>query len=143
MEDTSVGFALIGIETDQFATFEENHKREAKTELGTGLEFQFDEEDKVITVLFAVSFRQKKKTFLKLQVACYFIISDESFDIFSDDSEITLSKGFLTHITMITVGTVRGVLHAKTESTIFNEYLLPTIDVTKMVTEDINFSLDS
>jgi hypothetical protein len=49
----------------------------------------------------------------------------------------------MTHLTMITVSSVRGVLHAKTEGTIFNKYLLPTLDVTEMVKEDVEFSLNS
>ena len=47
----------------------------------------------------------------------------------------------MTHITMISISSVRGVLHAKTEGTEFNKYLLPTLDVTKMVEEDIKFDI--
>ena len=43
---------------------------------------------------------------------------------------------------MITVGTLRGVLHAKTENTEFNEFFLPTINVTDLIKEDIRFNLD-
>lgn len=143
MKEDNVGFALVGIKTEQFATFDENYKDKTNTSLNTGLEFQFNKEGKIIVVVVTVTFEQNKKAFLKLQVSCHFKISEESFKGFCDAARITLPKGFMTHLTMITVSSVRGVLHAKTEGTIFNKYLLPTLDVTKMVKEDVSFSLDS
>lgn len=143
MKEGSVGFALVGIKTEQFATFEDNYKDKAKTNLNTGLEFKFNKDEKLLAVVVTIIFEQNKKAFLKLQVSCHFRISDESFKNYCDDSVITLPQGFMTHLTMITVSSVRGVLHAKTEGTIFNKYLLPTLDVTKMVKEDIEFSLDN
>jgi hypothetical protein len=38
---------------------------------------------------------------------------------------------------MLTIGTTRGVLHAKTEHTLFNQYLLPTINVNDIVKEAV------
>lgn len=143
MKEGSVGFALVGIKTEQFATFEDNYKDKAKTNLNTGLEFKFNKEEKLIAVVVTIIFEQSKIAFLKLQVSCHFRISDESFKDFCDDSKIILPKGFMTHLTMITVSSVRGVLHSKTEGTIFNKYLLPTLDITKMVKEDVEFSLDN
>jgi hypothetical protein len=143
MKEANVGFALVGIKTEQYATFNENYKDKAKIGLNTGLEFKFNKEDKIIAVVVAITFEQNKKAFLKLQVSCHFKISEDSFKGFCNDSIITLPKGFMTHLTMITVSSVRGVLHAKTEGTIFNKYLLPTLDVTEMVKEDVEFSLNS
>jgi hypothetical protein len=37
---------------------------------------------------------------------------------------------------MITVGTARGVLHAKTEGTTLNKFFIPTVNVVEMVTDD-------
>ncbi|WP_064967610.1 hypothetical protein [Tenacibaculum ovolyticum] len=143
MKEGNVGFALVGIKTEQYATFKENYKEKAKIGLNTGLEFKFNKEDKIIAVVVAITFEQNKKAFLKLQVSCHFKISEDSFKGFCDNVIITFPKGFMTHLTMITVSSVRGVLHAKTEGTIFNKYLLPTLNVTKMVKENVEFSIDS
>jgi len=141
MAQDKVGFALVGIKTEQFATFDENYSEKAKTGLNTSLEFKFNKDDKLIAVFVTIIFEQNKKAILKLQVSCHFKISDDSFNSFCANSVITLPKGFMTHLTMITVSSVRGVLHAKTESTFYNKYLLPTIDITKMVKSDVEFSL--
>jgi len=37
----------------------------------------------------------------------------------------------------LTVGTVRGILHTKTEGTNFNGFVIPTINVTELVTSDV------
>jgi hypothetical protein len=41
---------------------------------------------------------------------------------------------------MLTVGTARGVLHAKTENTKYNRYVLPTINVASMIKNDAVFN---
>lgn len=143
MKEGDIGFALFGIKTEQYATFKENYKDKTKTRLNTGIEFKFNKDEKLIAVFVTIIFEQSKKAFLKLQVSCHFKISEDTFNGFCDDSKITFPKGFMTHLTMITVSSARGVLHGKTEGTIFNNYLLPTLDVTEMVKEDVEFSFDS
>jgi hypothetical protein len=38
---------------------------------------------------------------------------------------------------MLCVGTLRGVLHAKTENSVYNKFYLPTINVNDLVKTDI------
>jgi hypothetical protein len=51
--------------------------------------------------------------------------------------QFTLPKSIATHFVVLAVGTLRGVLHAKVENTFLNGFLMPTINVTEMVKEDI------
>lgn len=136
-----IGFKLTGLKTEQFATFEENYSEKGKTGLQTGIEFKFNKEEKVIGVLVTFMFAQKKKVFLKITVSCHFTIENESFKSFCKESKIIFPKGFIIHLTMITISSARGVLHAKTEGTVFNKFLLPTLDVTEIVKKDVEFSL--
>lgn len=55
---------------------------------------------------------------------------------------LVIPKGFLRHLAMLTVGTSRGILHAKTEGTCFNKYVLPTINVTLIIKEDATFNFN-
>jgi hypothetical protein len=138
--EEKVGFALLGLKTEQFATFEENFSQKKTTNLTTGLEFIISKE-KQIAVFIAITFEQTKKAFLKIQISCHFGIAPESWDKFCLGSKIVFPKDFMAHITMLTIGSARGVLHAKTEGTIFNKFLLPTIDVTALIKEDAEFTL--
>lgn len=139
--EKKVGFALLGLKTEQFATFEENFSQKKKTNLTTGLEFKINKDVKQISVFATFTFEQTKKAFLKIQISCHFGIAPDSWDKFCSESSIVFPKGFMAHLTMLTVGSARGVLHAKTDGTQFNKFLLPTIDVTTLINEDAEFPL--
>src|SRR5690606_10423391 len=87
------------------------------------------------------TFEQSKKAFLKVQVSGHFSITEEAFNEFCKEDKIIFPKGFMCHLTIIVVSSARCVLHAKTEGSNFNKFLLPTIDVTKIVSDDIEFHL--
>jgi hypothetical protein len=44
---------------------------------------------------------------------------------------------------MITVGTTRGVLYAKTENSPYSKYIVPTINVAEMIEKDAIFEINS
>ncbi|MPN63841.1 hypothetical protein SDC9_211608 [bioreactor metagenome] len=52
---------------------------------------------------------------------------------------LLVPKNFMQHLAVITIGTARGILHAKTENTPFNQYVLPTINVSEMIKDDVTF----
>lgn len=58
------------------------------------------------------------------------------------DGSYLVTQGLATHFAVLTVGSARGILHAKTEGTIYNQYLLPTIDIKEMIQEDIILHLE-
>lgn len=70
---------------------------------------------------------------------------DDSWNSFEDvkNSELTIPKNFISHLVMLSIGSTRGVLHAKTENTMFNKFLLPTINVNELIKEDMKFVMDS
>jgi len=137
----TIGFLLQDIQTVQFATFDESFTEDGKTELNTGLKFGIDEKEHLIEVIASVKFLQKKKPFLKLDIACRFTITDEAWNDFLKDKQIIIPVAFIRHLSVITIGTTRGVLHAKTENTPFQQFLLPAINVQEMITEDLIIDL--
>ena len=138
-ENTQVGFALKGIKTEQFAIFEENYSPKKETSLGTELQFKLDQNNKQIAVFLGFEFLQGKKVFLKIQVSCHFKIEDSSWNSLIQENKLIVPKGFLAHLAMITTGTSRGVLFAKTEATPFSTFIVPTLNVAEMIKEDVSF----
>lgn len=134
-----IGFSLQKVTTEQFAILEEFYKEGDDIQLGTNLKFGINDEKHLIVVILSVQFTQKDKPFLKLDAACHFNINDSSWGEFLDSKkgEITFPKGFIGHLAMLTIGTTRGVLHAKTENTLFNKFLLPTINVNDIIKSDL------
>jgi len=135
----NISFSLLEIKTDQFALFEENHIENGKIKLNTNLTFGFNADDKVFLISVKYIFEMKKRPFMTIQTSCFFTIDNIALENFKAGDKTVFPKGFVAHMAMITVGTSRGVLHTKTEGTIFNKYILPTIDVTKMIPEDLIF----
>ena len=141
-ESTNVGFALQGIKTEQFAIFEDSYASKKETDLGTELKFKLDQTNKQIGVFLGFEFMQGKKVFLKIQVSCHFKIKESSWISFIQEKKIIVPKNFLVHLAMITTGTSRGILFAKTEGTEFSNFIIPTLNVAEMIQEDAIFDIE-
>jgi hypothetical protein len=136
---SSVGFQLNRVTTEQFAILPESYDKDNhETNLGIGLNFGVDNSKNAVAVFFKVQFEQQKGPFLIVEIANHFQIEDKAWESFcSDENKIVISKGFATHLLALTIGTARGVLHSKTENTEFNHFLLPTINATDLIQDDV------
>lgn len=139
--ENNIGFALRKISTIRFATIEEVHKKKGEETLTTSVKFGINKEAHYLSVLVTIQYEKQKSPFLLAEVACDFNIVKPAWEKFKVEGSdaIEVPKGFITHLTVLTIGTVRGILHAKTEGTIFNGYVLPTLNVSELVTENIRF----
>jgi hypothetical protein len=140
-----ISFILRKISTEQFAIIESAFDESKENiELGTSLRFGFNTDKRIIIPLLGVNFNQNKSPFLLLEIGCHFEIIEEHWNnLFnSDTKELKLPKGLITHLVMLSIGTLRGVLHAKTENTPFNKFFLPTINVNDLVKEDFLIKTD-
>ena len=139
----SIGFALKNITTEQFAIIEECFSSEAEIQLMTDIGFGLDKDKRVVKVQLKITYLSSDHPFIILETATYFLIKPESFESFFDEerTHLTLPAGFAQHMGVIAVGSARGILHAKTENTPFNKFLLPTINLVELVGENVKFTL--
>jgi hypothetical protein len=136
-QQSVVEFSLARIGTEQFAIIEEAFKEGTPVGLNTNLRFGIDRSNRVVAVFSQFQFEQERIPFLKIELSAQFVVAEASWQPFLRDEVTTvIPKGFLAHLAMIAVGTARGLLHAKTEGTRFNEFIVPTINVAEMVKED-------
>ncbi|MHA7864870.1 hypothetical protein [Flagellimonas marinaquae] len=141
-EETKIGFRFLGLQTEQFAVFEENYKDTNKPNFQLALEYRIKRDEKRFGCFTSMMFEIRKKPFLKLEVSSNFQILDEFWNEFVKDDQIIFPKGFVQHLTAISVSSARGVLHSKTEGTKYNKFFLPLINVEKLVDDDIKFQLE-
>ncbi len=143
-KNQSIGFSLKKVTTEQFAIIEEGFNEKGKIRLNTSLRFAADDTKKFIAVFTSFIFDSDNKPFLKIEAGCHFSIQNPAWlEMFKPEiNTLIVPKGFLTHLTMLTIGTSRGILHAKTEGTNFNKYVLPTINVTLLIKEDASFNFN-
>jgi len=140
--EQNIGFNLIGIKTEQFAIIEKAYSKDQETQFSVGLQFKIDQKYKQVGVYLTFSFEQNKNVFLTIEVSGHFKIKKESWNNFIKEDKISFPQNFMAHLTMLIVGTARGVLHAKTDDSPFNKFLIPTINVTELVKEDVQFILE-
>ena len=133
----NIRFSLTKISTDQFAIIPNSFKLGEVVNLKTSLQFGSNMESKLISVKASFQFEQLAIPFIIIEASCFFNIEPNDWNTFVQEAEIVVPKSIITHLTVLTVGAVRGILHAKTEGTNFNGFVIPTINVTELVTGDI------
>jgi len=138
----SIQFTLAKIVTKQFAAIPDVFKPKASIKLNFGLTYNFEKEQRLVGCTFKVNFSQKEAIFLVLEVSALFQIEENSWAkiLNENDEKIVLPKLIAEHLGVLVVGTSRGVLHCKTENTEFNQFILPTVDVRKLIEKDVVFS---
>lgn len=137
----NIGFALIKVTTEQFAIIESNFEDEAEIKINVNFRFAANDKKKVVAVFNSFVFETNDKQFLIIEAGCHFSIAPDSWDKMIDLklNKLIVPKEFLQHMAMLTVGTCRGILHAKTEKTCFNKYHIPTINVADLIKHDSVF----
>lgn len=142
MEDREkvVSFSISQIVTEQFAIIPDTYIENKVIEIQHELNFGIDKENKRIFARIQARFKNKGSSpFLIISVVCHFSIKPDSWSLLIETDKLKIPKYFAIHLGMLAAGTLRGVLHAKTENTYFNRFLLPTIDMGTLVADDIIF----
>jgi|GEM_PF-256714 len=137
-----VGFALRKISLDQFAVIKEAYKDGEKVSFDVSLDFGLNTDEKLFRVSSRIRFsHQQPQPFLLIEGSAEFSIEPEAWERFALEGEdaMVFPHGFVAHLAALTVGSLRGMLYVKTQDTIFNRFLIPTINVAEIVSEDVRF----
>jgi hypothetical protein len=137
----NISFRLLNIITEQFATFEIENLPDTN-ELKSELQFSINPENRVVACRMKFQFLHQNQPIVVLAVTCNFDVEESSWNtnVLSNHT-IVLPKHFLEHLCVLTIGTSRGILHAKTENTFFNKFLIPTLNASELVEKDIAFDI--
>lgn len=137
----NISFRLLNIITEQFATFEIENLPDTN-DLQSDLQFSINPENRVVACKMKFQFLYEKQPIVVLTVICNFDVEENSWNTnIVSNNKIILPKHFLEHLCVITVGTSRGILHAKTENTTFNRFIIPTLNVSNLVAKDVVFEI--
>ena len=145
MENTSktIGFSIIQISTEQFATIPEAFKVTEQAQIQHELSFGIDKNERRVYVRKSARYHHfdNPNPFIIIDVSCQFLITIEDWEKVKqvESDNIILPRDFGIHLAMLVAGTLRGILHTKTENTIFNQFVFPPIDITALVPSDVIF----
>ena len=138
-----LGFAFLNIKTSQFAVIEEAYRKTGELAIQADNKYGVSIEKRQIVVKLHFRFYKTESPFISIEVACYFEIDKKGWkQLVNENGDVLLPKNLLSHLTVLTVGTTRGILHSKTEGTKYNKYILPTINVNQLVEEDVLFTAE-
>ena len=145
MENTNktIGFGIAQINTEQFAILPEAYKESEPSQIRHELIFAIDKENKRVQVQKKARFHNLEydNPFIIIEVSCLFLINDKDWEkiLIPESGSIILPRDFGVHLAMLVVGTLRGILHTRTENTIFNQFIFPPTDVLALVPNDVIF----
>ncbi|MFI3240859.1 MAG: hypothetical protein R3Y22_09820, partial [Bacteroidales bacterium] len=72
---------------------------------------------------------------------CVYAIKPADWEKLKQGDTMIIDKGFLSYLAMQTIGTARGILHAKTEDTAFNIYIIPPINTQDVIKNNLKIEL--
>ncbi|WP_373514054.1 hypothetical protein [Persicitalea sp.] len=140
--NNNIAFGILQIVTEEFAMLPEPPKEIETFKIHHELFFGLGKEQKRIQVRKYARFEKEDgNPFMVIAVACTFEIQPESWSMLAspDSDTLVVPRDFAIHLAMVTVGTLRGVLHAKTENTPYNRFLFPPLNVVALVPEVLSF----
>lgn len=144
MSDTGISFVLAGITTEEYAELPDHFPDPKQQNIGVKLRkgILVDDTKRMIGMAAKFEFLNEDKVFLILEVVCHFKIDPDYWDSVRniEANTIALDKGLLTHFLVLTVGTARGVLHAKKPKELYN-LMLPTFDISREFKQNVVLSL--
>lgn len=142
-KNKNIGFSIIQISTEKFADLPGAFNASEQSQIQHELTFGLDKEGMRVHVQESARFHNidNPNPFIIISVSCQFLINQEDWDKIKEleSNRIILPKDFGIHLAMLVIGTLRGILHTKTENTIFNQFIFPPIDVTVLVPSDVVF----
>lgn len=137
----NISFRLLNIVTEQFATFELENVPD-NNDLKSELQFSINPDNREVACKMNFQFLHANQPIVVVTVVCNFDVEETSWnENVLSAKKITLPKHFLEHLCVITVGTARGVLHAKTENSTFNKFIIPTLNVSNLVEKEVVFEI--
>ncbi len=134
----TIPYNISHIETVQFAIFPDNFINGQEVLINTNCGYNVRSDLNQVRNVISVNYTQNEKLLMVVQLACYYDIAPEGVEAIKAEGKIPID--FLRYMGSISVGTIRGVIHAKTEGTVLNPVVMPPVNLEEMVKNDLMLS---
>lgn len=140
-KSTIVPFRLTKIQTLEFAIVEKSFSDREDVQVSQAFNFSFDSDTHQVGIAPRYEFFQTSP-FMIVEVLCIFTIDSQSWNSWMNTNKeiLVIPKNIATHMAVLSVGTARGVLHAKTEGSYFNIFVLPTWNLSSIIKENLEIN---
>lgn len=132
-----IPFRIRQIKTQQFAMFPDLLVNGKEVTVDSEFSFGVNTEVKNILCVTKLSYRQDENLLLTTEVHCIFDIREDGTNQLKEQGRVVVD--FLRYLATIATGTVRGIVHTKTENTVLNSVVVPPINLVEAIKEDFVF----
>lgn len=130
----NIPFRINHIKTLQFAIFPDQFVNGTPVSVDTKVSFGVRKDLGDIKCVMNIRYLQEDTLLLTSQTQCNFGISPEGIAHLQEKGSIPVD--FMRYIATITTGTIRGIIHSKTEGTVLNPIVLPPINLVNIIHDD-------
>ena len=131
----SIPYRISHIETVQFALFPDNFQNGKEVRVNTNCGYNVRSDIQQVRNIINVNYLQDDKLLMVAELACYYDIAPEGVESIKAEGKIPVD--FLRYMGSISVGTIRGLIHAKTEGTVLNPVVLPPVNLEEAIKDDM------
>ncbi len=136
-----IRFKMLRIVTEQFAILRDVlPSNDISVDSNIGIKYA--ENGKNVVIELAISYTSGQEQVMLLKVSCTFAIHEEDWKSLVSEGKVVVPKNVIDYFLSQTVGTARGILHCKTEGTIFNSLILPSMNVSEILKEDMVIEIE-
>lgn len=132
-----IPFRIRQIKTQQFAMFPDLLVNGKEVTVDSEFSFGVNTEVKNILCVTKLSYRQDENLLLTTEVHSIFDIREDGTNQLKEQGRVGVD--FLRYLATIATGTVRGIVHTKTENTVLNSVVVPPINLVEAIKEDFVF----
>lgn len=134
-----VKFRMFGIHLEQFAILCEESRSEI--EMKVSLNFKYADKGRKIACVSVFNFLSGTEKVMVLALTCDFEVQEDDWKKCRNGEKVVISRNLLEFFAVHTIGTARGVLFCKTESTKYNHIVIPPVNVSGMGLDDLVIEL--
>ncbi len=135
-----IPYRISKIKTLQFAIFPDKYVN--GKEVGIEVKFNFSHNRELDSIRCIALFKYIQTELLLIsETECIFDIAPEGVEKLKKEGEIPVQ--FLRYMGTIVTGTVRGIIHSKTEGTVINSIVLPPINLVNTIKKPMRISVDN
>lgn len=136
-----IRFRMTKIGTEQFAILSENPPQ-GQFSSTLSATSKYSATDRIIAMNLTFEFGDNDSKFMILAIQCDFQFNPDDWENAKSDNKVVIPKSTLEYLMAQSVGVARGILHCKTEGTSFNNIIIPPLNVTSLINEDMVITLD-
>ena len=131
----NIPYRIVKIENNQFALFPDKYVNGQEVKIDVSFNFAYSKDLDMIRCVAMIHYSQSSNNLVILENTTYFSIAPEGIHDIKKEGRIPVD--FLRYMATISVGTARGIIHAKTEGTVLNSVVLPPINLVEIIKDDM------